>query len=202
MSTNYIQFHDKIRKRSLNICFLSYWKDFVGTEKRVRIIHGKRAIRVRAIEVILYNLNIWTVIPLSHYPNRPADAGLISSLSDNRSDLCLILAVFLFDRSVFGYKWPILILLWSADDLGIFWSVPRRATIKWQSNGSRPPTCSTENQQTAEHRVIMKRCPTDANVPLHLAALRQQYFESWPMQECQRGCDNSTANTCAWSAGW
>ena len=34
---------------------MSYWKNFVGTEKRVRIIHGKRAIRVRAIEVILYN---------------------------------------------------------------------------------------------------------------------------------------------------
>ena len=33
---------------------MSYWKDFVGTEKRVRIIQGKRAIRVRAIEVILY----------------------------------------------------------------------------------------------------------------------------------------------------
>ena len=41
MSTHNIQFHEKIRK------------DFVGTEKRVRIIHGKRAIRVRAIEVIL-----------------------------------------------------------------------------------------------------------------------------------------------------
>ena len=33
---------------------MSYWKNFVGTEKRVRIIHGKRAIRVRAIEVTLY----------------------------------------------------------------------------------------------------------------------------------------------------
>ena len=33
--------------------FLSYWKN-IGTEKRVRIIHEKRAIRVRAIEVILY----------------------------------------------------------------------------------------------------------------------------------------------------
>ena len=31
---------------------MSYWKNLVGTE-RVRIIHGKRAIRVRAIEVIL-----------------------------------------------------------------------------------------------------------------------------------------------------
>ena len=54
MSTYNIQFHDKIRKKSLNIFFLSYLKDFVGTEKRVQIIHGKRAIRVRAIEVILY----------------------------------------------------------------------------------------------------------------------------------------------------
>ena len=35
---------------------MSYWKNFVGTEKRVRIIQGtrKRAIRVRAIDVILY----------------------------------------------------------------------------------------------------------------------------------------------------
>ena len=36
------------------VVFLSYWKTFVGTDKRVRIIHGKRTIRVRAIEVILY----------------------------------------------------------------------------------------------------------------------------------------------------
>ena len=54
MSTHNIQFHDKIRKNT-QIFFLSYWKDFIGTEKRVRIIHGKRAIRVRAIEVILYS---------------------------------------------------------------------------------------------------------------------------------------------------
>ena len=53
MSTHNIQFHDKIRKKSLNICFLELL-DFVGTEKRVRIIHGKRAIRVRAIEIIQY----------------------------------------------------------------------------------------------------------------------------------------------------
>ena len=33
---------------------LRYWKNVVGIEKRVRIIHGKRDIRVRAIEVILY----------------------------------------------------------------------------------------------------------------------------------------------------
>ena len=35
MSTHNIQFHDKIRKKSLNICFLELRKDFVGTEKRV-----------------------------------------------------------------------------------------------------------------------------------------------------------------------
>ena len=56
MSTHNEQFHDKIRKNSLIFVFLSYWKDFVETEKRVRIIQGKRAFRVRAIEVILYLL--------------------------------------------------------------------------------------------------------------------------------------------------
>ena len=52
--THNIQFHDKIRKNPYIFVFLSYWKDFVGAEKRVWIIYGKRAIRVRAIEVILY----------------------------------------------------------------------------------------------------------------------------------------------------
>ena len=37
------------KTKSLIFVFLSYWKNFVGTEKRVWIIHGKRAIRVRAI---------------------------------------------------------------------------------------------------------------------------------------------------------
>ena len=45
--------------------FLSYWKDFVGTEKRVRIIHGKRAIAVRAIEIILYVVSAYTTPHLS-----------------------------------------------------------------------------------------------------------------------------------------
>ena len=54
MSTLNIQFHDKIKKKIPKYVFLSYWKNFVGTEKRVRIIHGKQAIRVPAIEVILY----------------------------------------------------------------------------------------------------------------------------------------------------
>ena len=34
--------------------FISYRKNFMGTEKRVRIRHGKQAIGVRAIEVQLY----------------------------------------------------------------------------------------------------------------------------------------------------
>ena len=54
MSTHNIQFHDKIRIfLKYLFVFLSYWKNFVGTEKKVRLIHSKRAIRVRAIEVIL-----------------------------------------------------------------------------------------------------------------------------------------------------
>ena len=35
MSTHNIQFHDKIRKNPKYFVFLSYWKDFVGAEKRV-----------------------------------------------------------------------------------------------------------------------------------------------------------------------
>ena len=35
MSTHNIQFHDKIRKNPQIFVFLSYWKNFVGTEKRV-----------------------------------------------------------------------------------------------------------------------------------------------------------------------
>ena len=51
MSTNNIQFHDETRKFPLNFVFLRY---FVGTQKLIRISHGKRAIGVRAIEVRLY----------------------------------------------------------------------------------------------------------------------------------------------------
>ena len=54
MSKHNIQFHDKIRKFLEILVFLSYRKNFVGTQKRVRISHGKRAIGVRAIEVRLY----------------------------------------------------------------------------------------------------------------------------------------------------
>ena len=58
MSTHNIQFHDKIRKFPLVFVFLSYRKNFVGTQKRVRINYGKRAIGVRVIEVRPYRLKI------------------------------------------------------------------------------------------------------------------------------------------------
>ena len=44
----------KKKNISLNICFLSYRKNFVWTQKLVRISHVKRAIGVRIIEVSLY----------------------------------------------------------------------------------------------------------------------------------------------------
>ena len=53
MSTHNI-LHDKIRKFPKIFVFLGYRKNFVGTQKRVRISHGKRAIGVRAIGVRLY----------------------------------------------------------------------------------------------------------------------------------------------------
>ena len=51
MSTHNIQFRDKMRKFPLIFVFLSCRKNFVGTQKQVRISHGKRAIGDRAIEV-------------------------------------------------------------------------------------------------------------------------------------------------------
>ena len=51
MSTNNINFHNKLEKFSkisLNIFLLGiYQKYFVGTQKQVRISHGKRTISVR-----------------------------------------------------------------------------------------------------------------------------------------------------------
>ena len=42
MSTHNIQFHDEIRKNSLNICFLELSKNFVASQKRVRIIQANK----------------------------------------------------------------------------------------------------------------------------------------------------------------
>ena len=66
MSTNNIQFDDLIRKFPQIFVFLSYQKNFAGTQKRVRISHNQRAIDVRAIEVRLY----YTVIKRSGYTFR------------------------------------------------------------------------------------------------------------------------------------
>ena len=51
MSIHNMQFHDKIRKFPLIFVFLSYQNYFVGTQKRVRISHGKQVISVQATEV-------------------------------------------------------------------------------------------------------------------------------------------------------
>ena len=58
MSTLNIQFHDKMTTFPKIFVLLIYRKNFVGTQKRVRISHGKRAIGVRAIGVRLYNADI------------------------------------------------------------------------------------------------------------------------------------------------
>ena len=58
MSTHNIHFRDKIRKVPKKYPYifviLSYRRSFLGTQERVRIIHGKQDIRVQAIEVLLY----------------------------------------------------------------------------------------------------------------------------------------------------
>ena len=54
MSTHNIQLHDKIRKFPLIFVSLSNRWNFVGTQKRVRITHGKQDICDRAIDVRLY----------------------------------------------------------------------------------------------------------------------------------------------------
>ena len=55
MSTLDILFHDKLRRFPEIFVLLSYRKNFVGTQKLVRINHGKRAIGVRAVEVQLHS---------------------------------------------------------------------------------------------------------------------------------------------------
>ena len=54
MSTQNIRFHDQLKKNPERFVFMRYRKNFVGTQNRVRISHGKRAIGDRAIEVQLY----------------------------------------------------------------------------------------------------------------------------------------------------
>ena len=54
MSTHNIHFPDKIRTFTQTFVSWTYRKNFIGTQKRVRMIHGKRAIGVRAMGVLLY----------------------------------------------------------------------------------------------------------------------------------------------------
>ena len=54
MSTHNIQLHDKRSKIPYIFVFWNYWKNLTGTQKQVRISHGKPAIGVRAFEVGLY----------------------------------------------------------------------------------------------------------------------------------------------------
>ena len=54
MRTRNIHSYDKMRKFPYIFVFMSYWKNFAETHKRVRISQGKRAIGVRVIEVRLY----------------------------------------------------------------------------------------------------------------------------------------------------
>ena len=58
MSAHNIQFHDKIIKQNDIFLFLGYWKNFIWTQKRVRISRVKRAISARAIEFLLYLVEI------------------------------------------------------------------------------------------------------------------------------------------------
>ena len=53
MSIHNIQFHNEKRKLPYIFVFLICQKKFAGTQNRVRISHGERAISVRAIEIRL-----------------------------------------------------------------------------------------------------------------------------------------------------
>ena len=67
MNTHTIQCHDKIRKFPYTFVFLSYWKNCVGFQKRVRIVQSKRATGARVIEVLLYVVRKWFVRADSSY---------------------------------------------------------------------------------------------------------------------------------------
>ena len=46
--------YENFPKTSINFAFLGYQENFPGTKQSLRISHGKRAIGVRVIEVLLY----------------------------------------------------------------------------------------------------------------------------------------------------
>ena len=68
MSTTNTQYHDEIRKNSLNICFLSYWQNYVGTKKKQdQISHVNepsvfKLLRFDCIFLILKKHLLWVLI--------------------------------------------------------------------------------------------------------------------------------------------
>ena len=97
MSTHNIQFHDKIRKYPEIFVLMNYRKNFVGTQTRVQITHGKRAIGVRAIEARLYLVHkVKKKWPMSHMRARNAKLNLRLKLR------CLIRALLSTYRNT-GY---------------------------------------------------------------------------------------------------
>ena len=105
MITLNIQFHDKITKFPQIFVLLIYRKNFVGTQKRVRISHGKRAIGVRAIEVRLY----WFSFTVAYSRISHEYSSLFVIVIDFMSSLCCIDLVGRFYASqiffyVFLYK--------------------------------------------------------------------------------------------------
>ena len=60
MSTHNIQFHDKKKKQENfpKYLLLGYWKNFTGTQKRIRVIQGKRAINVCSESLRYYCIKV------------------------------------------------------------------------------------------------------------------------------------------------
>ena len=115
MSTHNIQFHDKIRKQSLNICFPELLEGIVGTRKRVQIIQGKWAIRVRAVEVILYmNMHVFILV-------------LWSGCGISRVQ-CWVLTLVMLNK----FKRPLPLLIFSQSD-NLIQIVDINSNTEWQT---------------------------------------------------------------------
>ena len=65
MSIHNIPFLNITKKIDLNYPKLQLWNLFQGTQERVRTSRGKRAISVRAIEVLLYVFPLLKTLDLS-----------------------------------------------------------------------------------------------------------------------------------------
>ena len=93
MSTHNIQFHDKIRKFPLNICFLELSEELRRSQKRVRIIHGKRAIELSRF----YCINLEGVCSLATY-SVPYEETQSNRVTDFRDFVCS-----LFPKAIIFY---------------------------------------------------------------------------------------------------